>query len=378
MIALNRLKEKFPDFDYECVGWSEIEPSAIAAHNALFPELTDKNYGDIANIDWSTVQNFDLFTYSSPCTDFSIAGNMDGGEKGSGTRSSLLWECERAIREKRPKYCVLENVTALVSKAFLPLFLKWVETVNSYGYESFWQTLNAKDYGVPHNRDRVFLVSIRKDNPKEIIQYNFPNKIELTKKVEDYYEQGIVDKKYYVRQDAVDKWCVENEERIVECIAERNHLSEDSVQYIEENETIDKDMAEKKTRKKKEKEPVSIPLIVDEPPVVEKDIQEEIEEECCETYNAGEYETEDAWTADTSTGKKRKKEKPIIEYLTEKDKKLRKGTKCIKRIPTPTCSDGSAPTLMATGYANADYKNFYSVGHFPKLGIFEVWKKTKD
>jgi DNA (cytosine-5)-methyltransferase 1 len=101
------------------VGWSEIEPSAIAAHNALFPELTDKNYGDIAKIDWSSVPDFDLFTYSSPCTDFSIAGNMDGGEKGSGTRSSLLWECERAIREKKPKYCILENVSALVSKAFL-------------------------------------------------------------------------------------------------------------------------------------------------------------------------------------------------------------------------------------------------------------------
>jgi hypothetical protein len=221
-------------------------------------------------------------------------------------------------------------------------------------------------------------VSIRKDNPDEIIQYNFPNKIELTKKVEDYYEKGEVDKKYYVRQDAVDKWCAENEDRIIECIAERNHLPENSVQYIEENETIDKDMAEKKTRKKKEKEPVSIPLIVDEPPVVEQEEAVETEEDIPEIYNVADYEEEDAWKADTSTGKKKKKEKPIIEYLTEKDKKLRKGTRCIKRIPTPTCSDGSAPTLMATGYANADYKNFYSVGHFPKLGIFEVWKKTKD
>jgi hypothetical protein len=70
--------------------------------------------------------------------------------------------------------------------------------------------------------------------------------------------------------------------------------------------------------------------------------------------------------------------KPIIEYLTEEDKKRRGKDKCIMRIPTPTCSDGSAPTIMATGYATADYKNFYSVGHFPKLAVFEVWHHEPD
>ena len=69
----------------------------------------------------------------------------------------------------------------------------------------------------------------------------------------------------------------------------------------------------------------------------------------------------------------KKEVKPIIEYLTEEDKKRRGRDRCILRIPTPTCSDGSAPTIMATGYASADYKNFYSVGHFPKLAVFEIW-----
>jgi DNA (cytosine-5)-methyltransferase 1 len=91
-------------FGYELVGWSEIDKYAIKAHNALFPQWADRNYGDISKINWETVPDFDLFTYSSPCQDFSQVGKQRGGEKGSGTRSSLLWECERAIAAKRPKY----------------------------------------------------------------------------------------------------------------------------------------------------------------------------------------------------------------------------------------------------------------------------------
>lgn len=89
-LAFNRLKEIDPEFDYTIVGWSEIDPYAIKAHNALFPEAADKNYGDICNINWDEVPDFDFMTYSSPCQDFSNAGKQAGGEKGSGTRSSLL------------------------------------------------------------------------------------------------------------------------------------------------------------------------------------------------------------------------------------------------------------------------------------------------
>lgn len=65
-LALNRLHDVFPDFEYDLVGWAEIEPASIKAHNALFPDAADKNYGDISKIDWSQVPDFDLFTYSSP------------------------------------------------------------------------------------------------------------------------------------------------------------------------------------------------------------------------------------------------------------------------------------------------------------------------
>ena len=77
LMALERLKKKHSDFDYECIGWSEIEPSAIALHNACFPNLSGKNFGDMTKIDWSKVADFDLLTYSTPCQSVSQAGKQN-------------------------------------------------------------------------------------------------------------------------------------------------------------------------------------------------------------------------------------------------------------------------------------------------------------
>lgn len=177
---------------YECVGWSEIDKYAIQAHNALFPEVVSKNYGDIPKIDWAKVPDFDLFTYSFPCTDISNAGLQKGLSEGSGTRSSLLWECKRAIEVKRPKYLLLENVKALVGKKFLPDFLEWDACLRGLGYTNFTQVLNAKDYGVPQNRERVFVVSILGE-----AWYNFPEKQPLRLCLADMLEEN-VDEKYYL------------------------------------------------------------------------------------------------------------------------------------------------------------------------------------
>lgn len=196
-LALNRLRNMFPEFDYTLVGWSEIDKPAIAAHNALFPDAKDKNYGDITKIKWQDVPDFDLFTYSYPCTDISSAGKQQGLSKGSGTRSSLLWECERAIDIKRPRFLLMENVKALVSKKFIGDYHSWVSLLDGYGYASFGKVLNAKDYGVPQNRERIFLVSIRTDAGEEIPKYHFPEPFPLERCLKDVLEEH-VDEKYYL------------------------------------------------------------------------------------------------------------------------------------------------------------------------------------
>lgn len=195
MLALERM-----GIPYECVGWSEIDKYAIQAHDALFPDDKGKNYGDISKINWEEVPDFDLFTYSSPCQDFSNAGLQRGGEEGSGTRSSLLWECKRAISIKKPRYCLMENVKALVSKKFMPTFQLWLDWLSSQGYTNFWQVLNAKDYGIPQNRERVFVVSTL-----EPMWYNFPQPFPLEIRLKDMLEDR-VDEKYYIDQKRVEQF----------------------------------------------------------------------------------------------------------------------------------------------------------------------------
>lgn len=192
-LALNRA-----NIEYELVGWSEIDKFAIKAHNALFPQWSDRNFGDISKIDWNQVPDFDLLTYSSPCQDFSNAGKLRGGEKGSGTRSSLLWECEKAIRAKLPKYLLMENVANLVSKKFIGTFQNWLNVLSELGYTNYWQVLNAKDYGVPQNRKRVFVVSILNSQKP----YYFPKPFETDIRLKDILE-GYVDEKYYLKDKSL-------------------------------------------------------------------------------------------------------------------------------------------------------------------------------
>lgn len=176
----------------------EIDKYAIQAYNQIHGETF--NYGDICSIDETKLPYYDLITYSSPCQDFSQAGKQAGGEKGSGTRSSLLWECERIIRTVKPKYLLMENVKALTSKKFMPLFAKWLNTLEEIGYKNWWKVLNAKDYGVPQNRERVFVVSILGGG-----NYQFPDPIPLTKRLKDVLDQN-VDEKYYLSDDKISRF----------------------------------------------------------------------------------------------------------------------------------------------------------------------------
>lgn len=162
--------------------------------------VASNNLGDISKITDDEIPRIDLFTYSFPCQDISLAGQQQGLEKGSGTRSSLLWECERIIETVKPKYLLMENVKALVNKNNKPQFDIWLEYLEELGYKNFWQVLNAKDYGIPQNRERVFVVSILDENA----DYKFPTKIPLTLKLKDILEDN-VDDSYYLSQEQVDR-----------------------------------------------------------------------------------------------------------------------------------------------------------------------------
>lgn len=197
-LALNRLKQYYPDFGWVCVGRSEIDKYSIQAANVLFPEYKDRNYGDISKINWDNVPDFDLFTYSFPCTNLSFAGKQEGFDEGSGTASSLLWECRKAIVAKKPKYLLMENVKALVSAKFKPLFMKWQNELASYGYVNFVKVLDSQHLGVPQHRERVFMVSILDEDAS----FHFPEPFPLEKKLKDVLESN-VDEKYYLSEKII-------------------------------------------------------------------------------------------------------------------------------------------------------------------------------
>ena len=186
--ALKRLGVNF-----KVVGISEIDKYAIQSYTAI--NGPTHQYGDITKIE--RLDYADLWTYSFPCQDLSVAGKQAGIKEG--TRSGLLMEVERllttaVIEGNAPKFLLLENVKNLVGKKFKPDFDKWLETLDALGYRNYWQVLNAKNYGVPQNRERVFVMSIRKDIECD---YKFPEPVVLTKRLKDVLEPQ-VDEKYYL------------------------------------------------------------------------------------------------------------------------------------------------------------------------------------
>lgn len=146
------------------------------------------------------------FCYSFPCQDVSTAGLQRGLQEDSGTRSSLLWECRKAIRIKRPKYLLLENVKGLVSKKNMPFLQKWLIELEEYGYANYVKVLNAKDYGVPQNRERVFVVSVMGNEP-----YQFMKPFELDRRLKDVLEHN-VDDRYYLSDKTIKTFLRRNEQ----------------------------------------------------------------------------------------------------------------------------------------------------------------------
>lgn len=193
--------------DHEIVDAVEIDRFAIKSFNAI--HSTDFEPQDITK--WNKDIECDLIMHGSRCQDFNMAGRQAGGDEGSGTRSSLMYESLRIIDKLQPKYVIWENVPALLSRKHIHNFSKYLSKMRELGYLSTYTTLNAKDFGVPQNRKRVFTVSVycpeeaRKWNDLQHLGiFKFPEARPLTIHLKDILEDE-VGESYYLSDEKVAK-----------------------------------------------------------------------------------------------------------------------------------------------------------------------------
>jgi DNA (cytosine-5)-methyltransferase 1 len=193
------LKNIGADFEHSKV--VEFDKYAIASYNAIHG--TNFVTQDITKIKGSDLEIVDtnkycyIMTYSFPCQDLSLVGKQAGMAKGSSTRSGLLWEVERLLNETKelPQILLMENVPQVHGKKNIQDFEKWIEFLQSKGYSNYWKDLNAKDYGIPQNRNRTFMVSILGS-----YEYEFPKPFELKLRLKDLLEENVDEKWFLTNQ----------------------------------------------------------------------------------------------------------------------------------------------------------------------------------
>ena len=184
----------------------EWDKHAVASYNAVHgtnfgtSDITKIHASDLAVTD--TDQYFYIMTYSFPCTDLSIAGKMKGMSRESGTRSSMLWQVERLLKEmdELPQVLLMENVPEVVNDKNIRDFAGWIAFLDGLGYQSKYQILNAKNYGMPQNRARCFMVSWIGD-----FFYDFPDPVPLTRNFADMLETD-VDARYFLTNQKCEMW----------------------------------------------------------------------------------------------------------------------------------------------------------------------------
>ena len=214
--------------EHEVVAISEIDKYSIKSYRTLHGWTL--NLGDIKKIEG--LPKVDLWTYSFPCTDISLSGQMKGFEKGSNTGSSLLWEVQRLLEVSKanntlPRFLLMENVKNIVSKKFMPLFQVWIDYLSSLGYKSFYKVLNAKEYGVPQNRERCFMLSVLNYEG----DFVFPEQQELKVVLGDLLEDNVSDK--YFLSDRYIKYATDMENRngFVRGVRFRPHDGKSKIAY---------------------------------------------------------------------------------------------------------------------------------------------------
>lgn len=190
--ALERL-----EIPHRTVFYCEIDRYAAKSYSLIHGVPESLNLWDITKVDETKLPDFDLMTWGFPCTDISVAGKQEGfiDDDGNKTRSGLYYDGMRILKHKMPKYSIIENVKNLVGKKFQAEFKQILCDLDDAGYNSYWQVLNAKDYGVPQNRERVFIISIRKDLDNG--QFKFPIGFDNGIRLKDLLEDE-VDERYYI------------------------------------------------------------------------------------------------------------------------------------------------------------------------------------
>lgn len=185
--------------EYELVGFSEIDKWAIESYCKIHKVDKELNLGDVREICPRDVGiEVDILTHGSPCQSFSIAGKQEGGDEGSETQSSLMWETVRIIKDTKPKVVIWENVRSVLFKNNVHNFKQYKYELEGLGYNNYYKTLNSKSFGIPQNRNRVFVISIRDDVDKHTFNLDF--KPEKEGKLRDFLDV-IVDDKYYFGDD---------------------------------------------------------------------------------------------------------------------------------------------------------------------------------
>lgn len=224
----NKKEYKENKMNYNLVNFCEFDKYAVKSYCAIHDVDEGLNLGDITKVDIDSLPvDVDLITSGSPCQSFSVAGKQHGGVKGSGTRSSLLWNHVEIVRHCKPKFVIWENVKNVLSKKHKLVFDAYVDEMKNMGYNTYYQVLNAKNYGIPQNRERIYAISVREDidnNPNYTgyIDHNkyydrsdcslFPEPFDNGLRLRDFLEdEDEVEEKYYLSDKMVSGFLRHNE-----------------------------------------------------------------------------------------------------------------------------------------------------------------------